>query len=118
MAWHTSRRRESLPPDWAKRRRECIRRAGGICEHRTRNGIRCKREATDADHRTHRDNHDDLQALCSEHHKQKTQREARAAQNAKYMHARKRTPEQHPGIRPGGTHVRQTTPGGTPLRVA
>lgn len=99
MAWHTSRRRESLPRDWAKRRAACIRNAGGICEHRSRDGIRCTRVATDADHRTHRDNHDDLQALCSLHHKRKTQREAKAAQHAKYTAARRRPPEQHPGIR-------------------
>lgn len=101
MAWHTSRRKESLPRDWVKRRAQCIKNADGICEHRTRNGIRCKREATDADHRTDRNNHDDLQALCSTHHKQKTQREAKAAQYAKYTGARRRTPEQHPGIRTG-----------------
>lgn len=112
MAWHTSNRRATLPKDWAKRRKACIDRAGGRCEHRTPNGKRCTEPATEADHRSDRLNHDDIQALCTTHHKQKTQREARAAQHAKYTAAKKRTPEPHPGIRPRG-HT--TTQGGPPF---
>jgi hypothetical protein len=113
MPWSTSNRRASLPPDWAQRRKLCITRAGGQCEHRDSRGKRCPQPATDADHRTDRMNHDDLQALCSDHHKQKTQREARAAQHAKYTAAKKRAPEPHPGIRTRGPSI--TTQGGPPF---
>ena len=110
--WHTSRRRDSLPPDWKQRRAKARTRAGGICEHRDKHGTRCTRQGRDCDHIRDRNNHDlsNLQWLCTDHHKQKTQREARAAQHAKYTAAKKRTPEAHPGIR-----TPTTTLGGPPF---
>ena len=114
MAWDTSRRREGLPGDWPRRRARAIKRAGGRCEYVSeRTLLRCKREATDADHRTDRDNHDDLQALCGIHHQRKTQQEAATAYRERYMKGRKRAPEKHPG-NPAGHTFEQPTRGVPP----
>jgi len=86
-------RKETLPPDWARRRSACIDRAGGRCErivHPPKGGrFRCPRPATDADHRGDRLDDDDLEALCSRHHGQKTSRQGQVAKAAKKQAARR-----------------------------
>lgn len=96
MPWNTSRRKAELPPDWEQRRRLCLANANGRCQARVDDGQgwewptpewigpddRCIQTATDADHRSNRNNHDDLQALCPYHHGVKTQRESAAGRAA------------------------------------
>lgn len=80
--WHHNNRRQ-LPPDWAARRRAVRERAGDQCEA-VENGTRCTRQGSECDHAVHRDDHriESLQWLCSDHHTEKTQAEARAASQA------------------------------------
>lgn len=108
-AWQGSQRRAGLPGDWHRLRAQAIKRASGRCEYVSpRTSLRCKREATDADHKGHRDDHYTLQALCHTHHQMKTQREAATAHAAKYTRSRLRKPEQHPGIRGAAPGVAPT----------
>lgn len=58
-------------------------------------GTRCWRKGSECDHRTDRWNHDDLQWLCSLHHRVKTQEESAAARRR--LGPVKRPPEPHPG---------------------
>lgn len=104
MSWEGSGRRSQLPSDWPARVERTRTRAGGRCEARSQitdwgktygHGSRCDRPGTDADHRGDRDDHDDLQWLCSPHHKRKTQKEALAGKARRQ--APKRQEEQHPG---------------------
>ena len=97
MAWEGSNRRAQLPPDWARRRQACLDAAGGRCEQLLPSGRRCPRPATDADHKNDPNDHDDLQALCSTHHKRKTSQEAREGKARKGSWTRE--PEAHPGRR-------------------
>lgn len=111
MPWETSRRKSTLPDDWAQRRQQCLVNANSRCQARVDDGQhwewptplwigpddRCIQTATDVDHRSDRNNHDDLQALCGWHHKQKTQRESAAGRAA----ARRKLhidPEKPPGL--------------------
>jgi len=97
-AWATSQRRQQLPPDWPKIRRQVERRAGGRCEWIT-NGTRCTDRGTDCDHIDDPDNHhpDNLRWLCGPHHTEHT-----LEQNAA-RRARLRLPVQpHPGVRTPG----------------
>lgn len=101
MAWTTSKRKEELPPNWQTLRREAKRRAKGQCED-TRNGKRCTRKGRDL-HHTNRDNHtlDTMQWLCRPCHNRHTNRQAKAAQHARYIEAKKRPLEAHPGAPAG-----------------
>jgi 5-methylcytosine-specific restriction protein A len=94
-AWEHSTRRRRLPPDWPKRREQTKKRAGGQCEH-MQHGVRCVLPGNECDHIVAGDNHslENLQWLCAPHHREKTQREARAAQVSE-----KRPRERHPGLR-------------------
>jgi hypothetical protein len=96
VAWQGSNRRAELPPDWEKRRKACLDAAGGRCQQILPSGARCPRPATDADHKSDRENHDDLQALCRKHHNDKTSLEARAGR-AKKGTAKRPTETRHPG---------------------
>jgi 5-methylcytosine-specific restriction enzyme A len=82
--WASSPRRSQLPPDWRKIRGGVLDRAGYRCVALLRDGTRCTAKATEVDHRTPRgpDTPDNLQALCTWHHKRKTQRESAAARGA------------------------------------
>lgn len=99
MTWDTSRRRSQLPPDWAQLRKQVFARADHRCEHVESSGQRCTAAATDCDHIKRGNNHalENLQGLCRTHHAQKTQQESRQAWNKRYIEARKRSPEEHPG---------------------
>lgn len=83
----------ALPKNWKAIRRSVLRRDDHQCCAVTIRG-RCPEPATDVDHIVRGDNHDpsNLQSLCAEHHKIKTQMEAQAAKRS-----RKREREQHPG---------------------
>lgn len=110
MAWGKGRGGE-LPADWSERRLRCLQKANGRCEATVFDSYpwewptpawigpdeRCIRTATDVDHRSDRDNHDDLQALCSDHHKQKTNRESAAGRAAMWKKLR-HEPERPPGL--------------------
>ncbi len=96
MAWATSNRRAELPADWPKRRQACLDTAGGRCEQILPSGARCPRPATDADHKSDPNNHDDLQALCRKHHNDKTSKEAHAAR-AKKGSKNRPAERRHPG---------------------
>jgi 5-methylcytosine-specific restriction enzyme A len=96
VAWQGSSRRAELPPDWAKRRKDCLDAAGGRCQQILPSGARCPRPATDADHKNDPLDHDDLQALCRKHHNDKTGEEARAGRIKKGT-ATRPAETRHPG---------------------
>ena len=72
-------------------------RAGGRCEHVSPSGFRCKRKGTDADHASHRDDHDDLQWLCPDHHKRKTARESWFAKSRNRRKGKRIRKDDRPG---------------------
>ncbi len=97
-------RRVTLPVDWVWRRAEVATRAGYRCEwpgwlpgrYSMKPGQRCAEHGSECDHITDRWNHDlnNLQWLCSTHHSEKTQADARTRV------VRERRPrERHPGLR-------------------
>ena len=94
MAWSTSTRKGSLPPDWPRRVAATRARAHGRCEHVGPDG-RCPAQGVDCDHAGHRHDHDTLQWLCATHHQAKTQAEAT---RARWRYRDRRDPEPHPGL--------------------
>lgn len=102
MAWETSTRRDTLPPDWPALRRLVLARDSYRCRWIEHNR-RCPVTATDVDHidRLGGDHPSNLRALCGPHHQRKSSREggvaAGAARRARKA-ARKRPPEPHPGL--------------------
>jgi len=102
--WASSGRRTELPSDWPARVDATRERAGGRCEARSQitdwgktyaHGTRCERPGSECDHRSDRDDHDDLQWLCTPHHRRKTQKESAAGREARKVP--KRAAEEHPG---------------------
>lgn len=98
MPWSTSDRKSRLPSDWRTRRKVVLDRCGGRCEYMRSSGKRCSNKATDVDHIVAGDDHslENLQGLCSWHHRQKTQREAQAARS-EIRATLKRPAEEPPG---------------------
>lgn len=99
MPWSSSDRRQRLPKNWRTYHRPMVlARCGGQCEYVRSSGRRCTAKATDVDHIVAGDNHslENLQGLCSWHHKQKTQVEAQAGAQA-VRDSLKREPEENPG---------------------
>jgi hypothetical protein len=99
VPWSTSTRRQSLPPDWAKRRAALLK-ANPTCTCPgcpSCTGRPCTAPSTDADHLGHPDDHDDLGAKCQACHGHRTQGQATAARRALYARAKHR-PERHPGL--------------------
>ena len=84
--WANSTRRSRLPADWPKIRARILQR-DPLCRLAY---DCCTGRSTEVDHVVRGDNHADhnLQGVCSECHKRKTQAE---------KPQRKRPPEQHPG---------------------
>lgn len=95
MPWDSSTRRARLPSDWATRRLRVLRRDGYACQHRDDpHAPKCLAPASEVDHIERGDDHAEanLRAICTRHHKAKTQAEAIAAR------LRRRPPERHPGL--------------------
>lgn len=104
MPWeHDSKRKRELPPDWAATRRRILKRDGGVCRQWLKdsdgNWFQCKAPANQVDHKKRGNDHSDanLQALCEEHHKRKTNRESREAR-AEIRNRLRRPVERHPGM--------------------
>jgi len=104
MPWESSNRRKD-PPGWSSIRKRVIEKALGQCEQNLspldlpQSSIRCGYPGTDVDHIINvaqggTDSLENLQLLCTWHHKQKTAQEAKANRI-------KRT-ERHPGERHPG----------------
>lgn len=94
-----STRKDSLPPDWWKRRRRILRRDNEQCQHvRYDTGRKCLRPANQVDHIDDRldDSDANLQSLCWYHHQQKSSSQGGTAAAKK---RRKGATKQHPGIR-------------------
>ena len=92
-----STRRVTLPRDWPKRRRACLRAAGYVCEIR---GPRCTGRASEADHVGDRHDHDNLRAACRACHGSRSGAQGGAASGASKrarLALRNRPPEPHPG---------------------
>lgn len=78
VAWAGSTRRQRLPPDWERRRRAVLARDPICQDGRACHGLALSREV---DHIERGDNHDleNLQGICVDCHRAKTQAEAAAA---------------------------------------
>jgi 5-methylcytosine-specific restriction protein A len=76
VAWETSTRRDTLPPDWPALRRLILARDSHRCRWIEHNR-RCPARATDVDHITPSggDDPSNLRALCGPHHQRKSSRE-------------------------------------------
>lgn len=103
MAWTTSDRAARLPRDWAERRAFVAARAAGRCEAALNDGSRCEGIGAECDHIRRGDDHrvENLQWLCSWHHKRKTRREALTGL-AELRAARQPRRRPHPGLIDGG----------------
>lgn len=99
VAWESSDRAQRLPSDWSVRREFVRARAGGRCEGVLRDGSRCEAVGVECDHIERGDDHqvENLQWLCSWHHKRKTGIEARAELSALRARCEPR-PRPHPGL--------------------
>lgn len=102
MPWaHDSRRKKELPPNWDSLRLQCLKRDAWRC-------VKCGAYANQVDHKIRGHDHrlQNLQSLCTDCHKKKTQWEAQAARRE--IHQRLRRPaEPHPGaiVREEGQHA-------------
>ena len=76
---------DQLPADWDKRRHTVKARANNRCEW-VEDASRCTNQGTECDHIERGNNHDlnNLQWLCTGHHKLKTQLEAAEAHQDTY----------------------------------
>lgn len=100
MAWSTSNRRATLPPDWDTIRLPILIRDHYQCQHvRTDTGRICGAHTTQVDHidPDGGDQPANLRALCTWHHRIKSSSEGGRAKAA----AAARPAALHPGIRPG-----------------
>lgn len=98
--WKNSDRKQRLPVDWQRRRKEVLRRDSNRCQLRW---LGCEVEAKEVDHIVAGDNHDleNLQAVCSSCHGKKSSSEGfRALQRLRKK--RFRQVEKHPGLRKVG----------------
>ncbi len=96
MSWPAKSER-GLPSNWSQLVAEARARAGGRCQWAYRNGGRCRKPGTDADHYGDRDDHEKLRWLCSEHHAWRTSRQGNEAK-AVIREKRRRPAEPHPGM--------------------
>lgn len=94
MSWSAT----PLPRGWAKIRARILKRDPRCRIH----GPRCSIEATQVDHIYGRGSHDDanLQGVCANCHRDKTNEEAAAGRRLTRGKARRPT-EQHPGLAGG-----------------
>ena len=97
MGWETSDRRQRLPRNWPAICKRVYSLYGGVCANPD-----CDSRASEVDHIVPGDDHSlgNLQPLCGPHHREKTLREAHAANRQKQAELRalkKRPQESHPG---------------------
>ncbi|MCI2958231.1 hypothetical protein MN032_11030 [Agromyces atrinae] len=101
--WEGSDRKETLPPDWEKRRLRVLRRDRYRCQHvRYDTGRKCAAFANQVDHINDREDHDErnLQSLCEWHHLRKSGSQGgTAAAEARQAREASSKPR-HPGLRP------------------
>ncbi|MEV4756976.1 HNH endonuclease [Micromonospora sp. NPDC049559] len=97
--WQNSDRRDRLPSNWDKIRKDD---AGYRCEATSADDERCKERAVDVDHKRRGDDHsqENLRALCEWHHDKKSGAEGAAALAAtrRRISKRFRRAEVHPGL--------------------
>ncbi|WUG99227.1 HNH endonuclease [Streptomyces violaceus] len=100
--WANSRRRESLPKNWARLRRQVIRRDGGQCTALHSDGTRCAQPGTDVDYVVPHslggsDDMSNLALLCTFHHRAKSSSEGGRA--AALKRVKTESPrESHPAL--------------------
>ncbi|MCG3754680.1 HNH endonuclease [Amycolatopsis sp. Poz14] len=94
MAWNTSNRRDRLPRDWHRIRRDILKRDPQCRLHYTG----CTGRSTEVDHIERGDNHaySNLQGVCTKCHATKSAREGRQTQLTRRAR-RFRPSEEHPG---------------------
>lgn len=102
MAWQDSDRKKRLPDNWQSLRLIVLQRALYECQAEDVPGKKCGDLASDVDHIIAGDNHDldNLQALCSWHHRRKSSYEGYLARmkNKELREQAKRN--EHPGMKP------------------
>lgn len=88
--WDSSRRRESLPPEWPQIRRQVFREKGRVCV--------CGNAASEVDHIKPGNDHSmaNLRPICVPCHKRKSSGEGHAAKAA--LKKRFQRVESHPGL--------------------
>lgn len=95
-------RRETLPPDWPRRRARVLDRDGHACTWTTWDGTRCGDTATEVDHIRPGTDHsyENLRSLCSWHHQRKSSSEGAKAQHDHRARMARRFAriETHPGL--------------------
>lgn len=103
--WHTSDRRDRLPPDWERIRQQAGRHDAWKCQWVIFDGgrrRRCLEPGNEVDHIRPGDDHSlrNLRVLCNFHHKRKSAKEgaAAAAKKRKEISQRFRRTEEHPGL--------------------
>ncbi|WPO70211.1 HNH endonuclease signature motif containing protein [Streptomyces sp. KN37] len=93
--WQGSNRKARLPSGWAKIRARILERDPICVLCGVRPSAFCDHIVAKAD----RHGDDDLQGVCGPCHDQKSAREGAAAAKAAGRPSRRRSPEQHPGLR-------------------
>ena len=95
MTWDTSGRRARLPDDWPHRVSAVKARDRGACQAPGPDGQPCPIPGREVDHIIPGDNHelDNLQLLCTPHHRAKSAAEGVAARPN-----RRRPAPRHPGL--------------------
>jgi 5-methylcytosine-specific restriction endonuclease McrA len=102
--WKGSKRRTTLPPDWAVIQLRILRRDYYRCQHvRYDTGRRCLKAAREVDHIVSAeaggtDDDANLQALCSWHHGQKSGKEGGIASGKARRAKRDAAKPIHPGL--------------------
>lgn len=89
--WEGSSRKDRLPANWLQLRQEVFAKKGRRC-YIVEDGHRCTSMATEVDHRIAGDDHslENLEPICSAHHRSKSSSEGWQAMNRKKKQARER----------------------------
>ena len=93
--WDSSRRRQELPANWSRLRRQVLRECGGRCEIRLAG---CVGEASEVDHIRRGDDHSraNLRGACRRCHALKSSAEGNA-RSAELRRLKRRPEGRHPG---------------------
>lgn len=100
MAWSTSRRKSTLPPDWPAIRVRILRRDRWRCQWiRQDTNARCGEHANQVDHIDGHDNDDrNLRALCAWHHQQRSSQQGGQAAAEASERRKNAARRRHPGL--------------------